>query len=183
MNSVWAKADIGHGYYGPKTDDWVRESNPGPTKRSCCKVRESNPGPTRKITCKARGSNPGPTKKIVRTIVHAIAKYDRAHDRKISRAYKIHADAQTSSTWNMSTGRWMTARPRDDSQTDRKTDDGQIVSKMTKHPKRSCSLQNISFSRYHIMYQIAYIFTRWIGLQQYVCRIRTTKCSSCKITW
>jgi len=49
--------------------------------------------------------------------------------------------------------------------------------------EKICSLQNISFSRYHIMYQITYIFTGWISLQQYVCRIRTTKCSSCKITW
>ena len=38
--------------------------------------------PQKKIMCKARGSNPGPTKKIVRMIVHAIAKYDRAYDRK-----------------------------------------------------------------------------------------------------
>ncbi len=68
--------DIGHRYYGPETGDRVRESNPGPTKRSCCKARESNPGPIKKITCKARDSNPGPTKKINRTIVHAIAKYD-----------------------------------------------------------------------------------------------------------
>ena len=60
-------SDIGHGYYGPETNDRVRESNSGPTK---------------KIVCKARGLNPGPIKKIVRTIVHAIAKYDRAHDRK-----------------------------------------------------------------------------------------------------
>ncbi len=58
---------------GLKTSDRVRESNPGPTKRSCCKVRESNPGPTKKIECKARGSNPGPTKKIARAIVHTIA--------------------------------------------------------------------------------------------------------------
>ena len=93
-----------------ETGDWVQELNPGPTKRSCCKVRESNPGPTKKIVCKARGSNPGPTKKIVRTILHAIAKYDRAHDRKISRAYEIRADAQTSSTWNVSAGQWTTAR-------------------------------------------------------------------------
>ena len=76
-------SDIGHGYYGPETGDQVRESNPGPTK---------------KITCKARGSNPGPMKKIVRMIVHAIAKYNCAHDRKISRAYEIHADAGMSST-------------------------------------------------------------------------------------
>ena len=44
-------------------------------------------------------------KKIVHTIVHAIANYDRAHDRKISRAYEIRADAHTSSTWNVSAGR------------------------------------------------------------------------------
>ena len=75
-------SDIGHGYYGPETGDRVQESNPGPTKRSCCKVRELNPGPTKKIACKARGSNPGPTKKIVRTIVHMIAKYDCVYDRK-----------------------------------------------------------------------------------------------------
>ena len=71
--------DIGHGYYGPETGDWVWESNPGPTKRSCYKAREFNPGPTKKIACKARGSNPGPTKKIVRTIMHAITEYDRAY--------------------------------------------------------------------------------------------------------
>ena len=58
---------IGHRYYGPKTDDRVRESNPGPTK---------------KIVCKARGLNPGPTKKIDCTIVHAIVKYDRAYNHK-----------------------------------------------------------------------------------------------------
>ena len=62
--------DIGHGYYGPETGDLVRETNPGLTKRSCCKVRELNPGPTKKIVCKARG---GPTKKILCTIVHTIA--------------------------------------------------------------------------------------------------------------
>ena len=104
---------------GLKTGDRVRESNPGPTKRSCCKVRESNPGPTKKIACKARGSNPGPTKKIVRTIVHAIAKYDRAHDRKISRAYKTRAHARTSSTWIVSAGRRTTARPTIKRTTDR----------------------------------------------------------------
>ena len=82
-------SDIGHGYCGPETGDQVQESNPGPTK---------------KIVCKARGSNPGPTKKIVRMIVHAIAKYDRAHDRKISRAYKIRAGARASSKWNVSAG-------------------------------------------------------------------------------
>ena len=27
-------SDVGHGYYGPEADDWVRESNPGPSKRS-----------------------------------------------------------------------------------------------------------------------------------------------------
>ncbi len=74
--------DIGHGYYGPETGDRVRESNPGPTKRSCCKGRKSNPGPTKKIACKARGSNPGPTKMIICIIVHAIAKYDRKYDCK-----------------------------------------------------------------------------------------------------
>ena len=96
--------DIDHGYYGPETGDQVQESNPGPTKRSCCKARESNPGPTKKIACKARGSNPGPTKKIVRTILHAIAKYNRTHDLKNSCAYEIRADARTSSMWNMSAG-------------------------------------------------------------------------------
>ena len=40
------------------------------------------PWTNKKIMCKARGSNPGPTKKIVRTIMHAIAKYDRAYDHK-----------------------------------------------------------------------------------------------------
>ena len=104
---------------GLKTDGWVRESNPGPTKRSCCKVRESNPGPTKKIACKARGLNPGPTKKIVRTIVHAIAKYDHAHDPKFSRAYKICANARTTSTWNVSAGQWTTARPTKKWMTDR----------------------------------------------------------------
>ena len=73
-----SRNDIGHGYYGPETGVWVRESNPGPTKRSCCKVKESNPGPTKKIVCKDWGSNPALTKKNVRAIVHAIAKYDRA---------------------------------------------------------------------------------------------------------
>ena len=78
----WQWYDIGHGYYGPETGDRVQESNPGLTKRSCCKVRESNPGPTNKIMCKAKGSNLGPTKKIVCTIMHTIAKYDCAYDRK-----------------------------------------------------------------------------------------------------
>ena len=112
-------SDIGHGYYGPETGDRVQETNPGPTKRSCCKVRESNPGPTKKIACKARGSNPGPTKKIVRTIVHAITNYDCAHDRKISRAYEICAGARASSTWNVSAGRRTTARPTEKRTTDR----------------------------------------------------------------
>ncbi len=100
-------SDIGHGYYGPETGDRVRESNPGPTQRSCCKVRELNPGPTKKIACKARGLNPGPTKKNINTIVQGIAKCNRAHDCKISHAYKIRADARTSSTWNVSA--WHTA--------------------------------------------------------------------------
>ena len=86
----WAlQADIGHRYYGPETGDWVQESNPGPTKRSCCKVRESNPGPTKKIACKARGSNPGTTKRLfaqsctrsLNTIMHAIVFCDRVYDR------------------------------------------------------------------------------------------------------
>ncbi len=64
-----------------------------------------------------------------------------------------------------------------------KNDNGQTVLEMTNHPKRLCSLQNISFSRYHIMYQITYIFTGWIILQQDVCRIHTKKCSSCPFTW
>ena len=33
------------------------------------------------------------SKKIVRAIVHTIAKYDRARDRKISRAHETRADA------------------------------------------------------------------------------------------
>ncbi len=75
-------SDIGNGYYGPETGDPVWESNPGPTKRSCCKVRELNPGPTKKLMCKARGSNPGQTKKIICMIVHVINKYDHVHNRK-----------------------------------------------------------------------------------------------------
>ena len=63
---IMGASDIGHGYYGPETGDQVRESNPGPTKKTMCKVR---------------GSNPGPIKKIICTIVHGIAKYDRANDR------------------------------------------------------------------------------------------------------
>ena len=51
--------------------------------------------------------------------------------------------------------RWTT----DNGQTDQKTDDGQTVLKMTNHPKKICSLQTISFLRYHIMYQFVYIFT------------------------
>ena len=77
-------------------------------------------------------------KKIVRTIVHAITKYDRAHNHKISRAYKIRASARASSMWNVSAGRWRTARlTKNGRWTDR--------FKVTKHPERSCSLQNISF--------------------------------------
>ena len=79
---IMGASDIGHGYYGPETGDRIRESNPGPTKRSCCKVRELNPGPTKKIVCKARGLNPGPTKMVVRMIVHAIAEYGHAYNRK-----------------------------------------------------------------------------------------------------
>ena len=48
-------ADIGHGYYGPETGAQVQESNPGPTKRSCCKVRGSNPGPTKKTMMQGQG--------------------------------------------------------------------------------------------------------------------------------
>ena len=69
-----SSSDIGHGYYGPETGNWVGESNPGPSKRSQCKGRGSNPGPTKKILCKARGSNPGLTEKIVCMIMHMIAK-------------------------------------------------------------------------------------------------------------
>ena len=50
---------------------------------------------------------------------------------------------------------WMT----DDDETGRKMDDGQTVQKMMHRSEKICSLQNISCSRYHIMYQITYIFT------------------------
>ena len=64
--------------------------------------------------------NPGPIEKIVRMIVYAIAKCDRARDRKISRPHETRADARTSSTWNVSAGRWTTARPTKNGQrTDR----------------------------------------------------------------
>ena len=36
---------------------------------------------------------------------------------------------------------------------------------------------------YHMMYQIMYIFTGWISLQQCIRRIRTKKCSSLALTW
>ena len=43
-------SDIGEGFLGPETGGRTRDLNPGPTKRSCCKVRGSNPGPT-KTSC------------------------------------------------------------------------------------------------------------------------------------
>ena len=92
---MFISSDIGHGYYRPETGDQVRESNPGPTK---------------KIVCKAKGLNPGPTKKIVPTIVHAIAKYDRAQDRKFSRARRC------TNEFHVERVRWTT----DNGQTDQK---------------------------------------------------------------
>ena len=49
--------------------------------------------------------------------------------------------------------------------------------------EKICSLQEHIFLSHHIMYQIMYIFTGLISLQQYVCRIHTRKCSSCPFTW
>ena len=66
--------------------------------------RGLNPGPTKINPVHGQGFEPWTDQKIACMIVHAIAKYDRAHDRKISRAYKIRTGAQTSSTWNVSTG-------------------------------------------------------------------------------
>ena len=90
---------------GLKQEIMPRELNPGPTKRSCCAVR---------------GSNPGPNEMIVRTImhmitntiawtiikinVHAIAYTIARTIVKINVPTKIRADAQTSSTWNVSAG-------------------------------------------------------------------------------
>ena len=56
-----------------------------------------------------------------------------------------------------------------------KTDDNQTVQKMMHQSEKICSLQNISCSRYHIMYHFVYIFSGWISRQQDVSRIRTTK--------
>ena len=77
-------SDIGHGYYGPETGDRVRESNPGPTKRSCCKARESNPGPTKKDCVQGQGFEPWTnlirlcvrscTRSLI-TIAHTIVKF------------------------------------------------------------------------------------------------------------
>ena len=58
-------------------------------------------------------------KKIVRTIVYAIANYDRAHESKISRAYEIRAGARASSKWNVSARRRTTARPTEKRTMDR----------------------------------------------------------------
>ena len=44
--SEWHRQQI----HGRETGNWARESNLGPTKRSCCKVRGSNPGPS-KTSC------------------------------------------------------------------------------------------------------------------------------------
>ena len=145
--------DIGHGCYGPKTGDRVRESNPGPTKRSCCKSGNQTLDPQKGLHARPGVRTLDRLKRsFVRSCtrsLNTIAYYDRADDRKISRARTC------TNEFHVERVRWTT----DDGQTDRKTDDGQTVSKMTKHPKRSCSLQNTSFSRYHIMYQITYIFT------------------------
>ena len=112
FDSLTLQHDIGQGYTGPKN----RRSGPGnrtldPWKDHAARAGVQTLDPQKSITCKARGSNPGPPKKIVRTIVHAIAKCNRTHDRKISRVHEIRADAQTSSTWNVSAGRRTTARP------------------------------------------------------------------------
>ena len=111
----------------------ARKLNPGPTKWSWCTGRSSNPGPTKIDRVQGQGFKPWTDQKdrsYVRTIVHAIAKCNCSHNRKISRAYKIRADARTSSSLNVSAGRRMAAR------LSKKTDNGQTVFKMTDHPKR-----------------------------------------------
>ena len=49
---------IGQGYHGPETGGRAQESNPQPTKKSCCEVRGSNPGPTKKIVQQGQGIKP-----------------------------------------------------------------------------------------------------------------------------
>jgi hypothetical protein len=78
-------SDIGHGFYWLTTSDRTRESNPGPTKYSCCKGRESNPGPT-KISC-ARVS-----RKISRS---RTKNTDRARDFHVERVHRMTDDGQT----------------------------------------------------------------------------------------
>ena len=72
---------------------------------------------------------------------------------KINAHTKICADARTSSTWNMSGGRRTTARPTDDGQTDWNQMMDRPFKKWCISQKKICSLQNIFFLRYHIMYQ------------------------------
>ncbi len=79
VHSHETSTDIGHGYYGPETDVQDRESNPGPTKRSCCKVRGSHPGPTQNTIMQDQGFEPWIYKKD--------CAYERAHDRQYDCAY------------------------------------------------------------------------------------------------
>ena len=71
-------------------------------------------------------------------------------------------------------GRWPD-RPKNGRRTDRFKND-----KSSKKDYVPC--RTYLFLGYHIMYQITYIFTGWISLQQYICRIHTRKCSSCPFT-
>ena len=102
------------------------------------------------------------------TIVHTIVKFH------VRTKYAHMHEQVPRGTCPLDDGR-RPDRPKNGRRTDRFKNDETF--------KKICSLQNISFLRYHIMYQVMYIFTGWISLQQYVCRIRTEKCSSCKITW
>ena len=155
----------------------ARESNPGPTKWSCCTVRDLNPGPIKSDHVQGQGFEPWTDRerscvrsctRSLKAIAHAIVKF---HVR--TKHVQIHERVPRGT------------RPLDDGQRPDRTKNGRRTDrfKSDEWSEKICSLQEHIFLRYHIMYQIMYIFTGWISLQQYVCRIHTRKCSSCPFTW
>ncbi len=130
--------------------------------KQAIRARDLNPGPTKRLWCKGRGSNPGFTKKMVlqgqgfeswtyqkRSCVQSctllliwlrIWSWEQACVRK-------HAqNAQTSSTWNMFAGWWMTARPANNCQTNQKW--------MTDCSKNDASVEKDMFPAEHIFFKV-----------------------------
>ena len=93
--SAWP-SDGGQGYSGLKTGNQGQEIEPWTHKKIMLQGQGLKPCTHRKIVLQGQGFEPWTDQKD-----HS---YDCARDGKVNMHTKIHADAQTSSMWNMPIG-------------------------------------------------------------------------------